>query len=99
MPSAMPTAVSGGVRVLVQLSDELTQNGTAMWRTRAGMHYQARDRAPLASCIMLACMFRDYRLLRSFVPMLVCSHQSRSSAARRCGATAGGNAACRCDHP
>ena len=42
----------GGVRAVVQLSDELQANGSAMWNTRAGMHYRdtwlfpATDSAP-----------------------------------------------------
>ena len=30
----------GGVRAVVQLSDQLLANGSAMWNTRAGMHYR-----------------------------------------------------------
>ena len=38
-PSAAP-APAAGVRAVVQLSDELQANGSAMWNTRAGMHYR-----------------------------------------------------------
>jgi len=37
-PQAAPGG--GGVRAVVQLSDELQANGSAMWNSRAGMHYQ-----------------------------------------------------------
>ena len=36
-----PTVVApGGVRAVVQLSDQLAANGSALWRTRAGMKYR-----------------------------------------------------------
>ena len=36
-----PAAVApGGVRAVVQLADELAANGSALWNTRAGMHYR-----------------------------------------------------------
>jgi hypothetical protein len=37
---AATAAAPGGVRAVVQLSDQLQANGSAMWNTRAGMHYR-----------------------------------------------------------
>ena len=43
---AAATVAPNGVLAIVQLADELATNGSALWNTRAGMHYQDAWRFP-----------------------------------------------------